>query len=302
MKYIQRIITGILVSIGIFTMSSCSDTETYSFKEACGYEVFDISSIQASQSVYQSYAWIISEETYSYLDCRYVKVNLDINAEYLSSWPPSTLKDDAYCLRADAGNFGNNCFYISHNTNYMYFDGLKGTYRSKDKMPAEFITSIGMKNTNQNNTLSRTINIDYGHHLENQALTLLGEALIPSKIVEKYDLPVVAGDNVMIVYSGEWEEQETYPSIINDASLDVIAVYVNHLPLVELEVLENQAGKTSLYPTGEDPHFKKYLTTNCINPDHTFNDIGDYPIGTKIYAVDKDGEALAFYSYNPYEN
>ena len=75
-----------------------------------------------------------------------MKVDFDINAEFLSTWPPSELKDDAYVLHGDIDGLevGLN-LYISHNTRYMYFNGIDGTYRSKNKMPAKLIDIIKQK-------------------------------------------------------------------------------------------------------------------------------------------------------------
>ena len=131
--------------IAIF-MTSCTSSKTYSFKEAVGYEISSINAIKASESVYQSFAWTVSDEVYEYLDCKYVKVDFDINAEYLSTWPPSELKDDAYVLGSDIdGLEAGIIFYISHNTRYMYFNGVDGTYRSKNKMPTKLIDIIKQK-------------------------------------------------------------------------------------------------------------------------------------------------------------
>ncbi len=145
----KKLIVLILNLMAIFTMTACTDTKIYTFQEASGFEITNISSIDASKSVYLSFSWNVSNEAYNYFDCEYVKVNFDINKEFLSAWPPSTAKDDAYSLRIvtnldDPTNEEDDLFlcYISHNTNYMYFNGVGGTYRSKDKMPLEFIKLI----------------------------------------------------------------------------------------------------------------------------------------------------------------
>ncbi len=129
---------------------SCSETKSYSLKEASGFEASEITSVSVGESVYQSFAWPMPEEAYSYLDCSYIKVDFDINATYFSSWPPSELQDDAFVLHVEAESLNANgqaasIFVISHQTKYMYFDGLNGTYRSKDAMPSQFIDSIKLQ-------------------------------------------------------------------------------------------------------------------------------------------------------------
>ena len=146
----KKLITLALTFLGIITITSCSNIETYSLKEAGGFEISNIAQIQASSSVYQSFAWRVSEETYQYFDCQYIKVDFDIDNEFLSSGTVSELKDDAYVLHADIkdvdiyADFGPT-FFISHSTKYMYFDGVDGTYRSKYKMPLSFIRLINSK-------------------------------------------------------------------------------------------------------------------------------------------------------------
>ena len=146
----KKLITLALTFLGIITITSCSNIETYSLKEAGGFEISNIAQIKASSSVYQSFAWRVSEEAYKYFDCQYIKVDFDINNEFLSSDTVSELKDDAYVLHADIkdvdiyADFGL-VFFISHSTKYMYFDGVDGTYRSKYKMPLSFIRLINSK-------------------------------------------------------------------------------------------------------------------------------------------------------------
>ena len=140
-----------LALMGTIAMVSCSSSDAYSLKGATGFEISEIILAQASESVYQSLAWNIPKEAYAYFDCPYVKVNFDINATYFSSWPPSELEDDAYVLHVEtealkANGQGGLTFVISHNTKYMYFDGLDATYRSKDAMSSKFIDLIKADN------------------------------------------------------------------------------------------------------------------------------------------------------------
>src|SRR5690606_16508175 len=82
----------------LFLLTSCNQ-QIYSFKEVAGFEVSDISGMQVSAGVYQSAAWFVDEKYYSYLDCKFVLVNFDIDEEFLNAWPPSEAKDDAICIR-----------------------------------------------------------------------------------------------------------------------------------------------------------------------------------------------------------
>ena len=90
-----------LAFLGIVSMTSCSNSEVYSLKEASGFDLSNISSVQVSESVYQSFTWNLIDDAYQYLDCDYIKVDFDINKEFLSSWPSSELKDNAYVLHVN---------------------------------------------------------------------------------------------------------------------------------------------------------------------------------------------------------
>ncbi len=146
----RRFKTLTFALVSVVMMISCSTPDTHSLKGTSGFEVSEITSVSVSESVYQGFAWPMPEEAYSYLDCSYIKVDFDINATYFSSWPPSELKDDAFVLRVEAESLNANgqaasIFVISHQTKYMYFDGLNGTHRSKDAMSSQFIDSIKLQ-------------------------------------------------------------------------------------------------------------------------------------------------------------
>ena len=205
----KKIVTLALTFLGIITITSCSNIETYSLKEAGGFEISNIAQIQASSSVYQSAAWHVSEETYQYFDCQYIKVDFDIDNEFLSSGTVSELKDDAYVLHADIkdvdiyADFGPT-FFISHSTKYMYFDGVDGTYRSKYKMPFEFIRLINSKFIPPTGLFKLTI-IDEHDYIydkpEQQRFTLFSE-------IKLHSYPLMDADLVMYV-DGEFYSKQT---------------------------------------------------------------------------------------------
>ena len=205
----KKLITLALTFLGIITITSCSNIETYSLKEAGGFEISNIAQIQASSSVYQSFAWRVSEEAYKYFDCKYIKVDFDIDNEFLSSDTVSELKDDAYVLHANIkdvdiyADFGPT-FFISHSTKYMYFDGVDGTYRSKYKMPLSFIRLINSKFIPPTGLFKLTI-IDEHDYIydkpEQQRFTPFSE-------IKLHSYPIMDADLVMYV-DGEFYSKQT---------------------------------------------------------------------------------------------
>lgn len=147
----------ILLAICLLLLTGCNNGETYSLKEASGFEVSNIKSITVSASVYQSSAWAVNEDAIAYLDAEYIKTDFDFDEEF-GAWPPSTAKDDAYVLHIETDIVysldvyppvtTNYCtiFFISHSSRYMYFLGLDSYYRSLSKMPERFILLINQWN------------------------------------------------------------------------------------------------------------------------------------------------------------
>ena len=129
-------------------LSSCASSDIFSLKDAINFEVKDIISIQFSESVFHSSAWSVSSDTYTYLDCDYIKVDFSIKDEFYPKNSTNEVNDNAYTLfvtfdSSDTQKNGETyIFYISYSSLYMYFDGIDATYRSSDPMPSSFIEEM----------------------------------------------------------------------------------------------------------------------------------------------------------------
>ncbi len=161
------------------------------------------------------------------------------------------------------------------------------------------LVSCGNDAPSERQTIERTILIDYGMHVSGLAIPLLGGAIIPDIISEKANGPFLAGDSVSISFSGTWVELESYPSRIVGDDLEIHSVEITHLPVVEVEVVSLGSEGTGLSPVHDTDALDTSKMSRCINADSTFQDVASYPLGTKLYAMDKDGEAFAFYSFDP---
>ena len=129
-------------------LCSCASSDIFSLKDATNFEFKDIISIQFSESVFHSSAWYVSSDTYSYLDCDYIKVDFSIEDEFYPKNSTNEVNDNAYQLFVtfDLSNTQKNSetyvFYISYTSLYMYFDGIDATYRSSNSMPSSFIEEM----------------------------------------------------------------------------------------------------------------------------------------------------------------
>lgn len=161
------------------------------------------------------------------------------------------------------------------------------------------LSSCSQEGTEPLSTLSRSITIDYGLHVSERVTELFGGAIIPTEIREKAGTPLIAGDEVRVSFTGEWLEQETYPSTIVMKDVQIQSVEVTHLPIVECELVANPGGGIGLLPTSHEIQLGSFLTPYVIHLDDSFNDWNAEPVGTKVYAVSQDGDVLAFYDYDP---
>ncbi len=136
--------------IASFCLSSCEGHQTYTLKESAGFDVWNMTSMNARASVYQSFCWSVGRDAFSYFSQSYVETDFDIGKTFFNESQNSrSVKEDAYCLQVttdliDESNQSNLTFnfYISHNNRYMYFDGVGSTFRSKKKMSYYFIKLI----------------------------------------------------------------------------------------------------------------------------------------------------------------
>ena len=160
--------------------------------------------------------------------------------------------------------------------------------------------SCSQEGTEPPSILSRNITIDYGLHVSDRVTELFGGAIIPAEIREKAGTPLIAGDEVRVSFTGEWLEQETYPSTIVMKDVQIQSVEVTHLPIVECELaVIPGGGEISPLPTSHDILLGNFLTPYLIHLDGSFNDWNAEPVGEKVYAVSQDGDVLAIYDYNP---
>lgn len=153
-------------------------------------------------------------------------------------------------------------------------------------------------------TIARDINVDYGQYERGKATLLFGDSIIPFDYKDYGIDYLAAGDYVEVSYKGELRILETYPSTV---ALDgeIVDVNVRHGRIFEFEVADNPGGGKSLRILDSSIAPGKYLTTDCINRDGTFDQATNLPTGTRIYGINPASydslSILAFYSYNPSE-
>lgn len=163
-------------------------------------------------------------------------------------------------------------------------------------------SSLSTSNQDEIKTISGLIRVDYGLFSEGKTTLLFEDMLVPFNY-KKYNIDyLAAGDFVEVTYTGEWYILDSYPATVSFNG-EIKDVKVTHGRILEFEVAENPGGGTSLRILDSSITPGNYLTTYCINRNGTFDNLSNYPIGTKIYGINPANfdslNILAFYSYNP---
>lgn len=182
---------------------------------------------------------------------------------------------------------------------------------SFEMLPCDTTLEFKVRSTDDRDV--RTKGIVVGANYINPVEYLLGNCKFPFDIKDFGIDKVVAGDYLIVKYTGEWVEFESNPGEIVDYWITFVGATLYQGTVAEFELVQNPGGGVSLCPVDSSFEPGKFATNNCINKDGSFQDYSSYPLHTHIYGVmpvsntlssDKSdhNNVKAFYSFNPYES
>ena len=157
-------------------------------------------------------------------------------------------------------------------------------------------------------TVGKSITVDFGTHIKDRATLLFGAALIPFNVSEFGITELIAGDYLEVSFTGEYIELLTYPSTIDMRTITVTGMKLYEARMAEYVLTPIPgSGDLDLVPTEE---FKEYRTISAeyvINEDGTFVSLESFmktaEADTKLYgsnpATFNSFNVTALYSYNP---
>lgn len=161
---------------------------------------------------------------------------------------------------------------------------------------------------NETKTLHLMVGLDYGIHMENKVTTLVSGNFIWFNIKDYGIDNLVAGDELVIKYTGEYLVQEIYPGSVDSSNMKIKSVELIKAEIAEFKLLI-KPGTSELELKPVDSKYNQFALYNnegyVVSQDGSFKKYNEYPYDTTIWAtlprttgsVRVDG----LYDYNPRE-
>lgn len=152
------------------------------------------------------------------------------------------------------------------------------------------------------------VTLDYGFHIENELTTLLNGNLIWFNPKDYGIDNLVAGDELVIKYTGDYIVQETYPGSVDTRNMEIKSIELIKAEIAEFKLLI-RPGNSELELKPVDSKYNQFALYNnegyVVSQDGSFKKYSEYPYDTTIWAtlprttgsIRVDG----LYDYNPRE-
>lgn len=298
-KKIKTLILSLLVLFGLAGCIQNQPTTKYSFDEITNKEISDVSRVLINNGPMTS-AQILFEGDYEkVLDVDYVLSDMPFNDVR------KILEDYRFWLHLefDNTNEGINFYVLDYK---LYYFNNETLYESFDKVNYnDFVTSVPP--IDEVHTSNVFVMYDYGMHIEGQVITLLDGNLIWFNPKDYGIDTLVAGDELVIKYTGEFEVRESYPGSVNADLMNIQSIEVIEADIIEFTVTAVPGSdKLDLVPV--DSKYNNYVLSNygyVVSQDETFRKYDQYPERTTLYAsLPKTTGSIrvdGLYDYNPRE-
>ena len=298
-KKIKTILLSILVLFGLASCIQTQPTTKYSFNEITNKEINDVSRVLINNGPMTS-AQILFEGDYEkILDVDYVLSDMPYNDVR------KILEDYRYWLHLefDNTNEGINFYVLDYK---LYYFNDETLYESLNKVNYnDFVTSVPP--IDEVHTSNVFVMYDYGLHIEGQVTTLLDGNLIWFNPKDYGIDTLVAGDELVIKYIGEFEVRESYPGSVNADLMNIQSIEVIEADIIEFTV-SAVPGSDQLDLVPLDSKYNNYVLSNdgyVVSQDETFKKYDQYPERTTLYAsLPKTTGSIrvdGLYDYNPRE-
>lgn len=285
-KVIKTLILSIFMLLNLASCSFITSTKTYKFKDITNHEISDINQVLINQGYMTSSQFLFEGDYEKILDVDYILSNMKYN-------DVKNIKEN-YRYWLDINFSSNNDtidFYAYENKLYCFNND--SLYESKVAIDYnDFKTKDNNLNSNNNSsneelqTINTLVTIDYGVHIANKATVLLGIGSIWFNPKDYGINSLVAGDELIIKYTGELEILEVYPARVNSEKIHIEFIEVIKADIIELEIT-NYNGEVTLAP--KDSKYNNYTLANkimdgyVISNDSTFKKYNGLEEGTIVY-------------------
>lgn len=301
-KKLRTLFSSILVLFGLASCIQTNPNTKYSFKDITNHEIADIVNVHINYGPMVSSVDKFSGDYGDTFDVDYILSDMPYNEtrNIMENYKfrlfiDFTLNDLKY---SDI-----EMFVYEYKIYYFSDDSL---YESLNKVNYDdFFTSVPP--IEEVHTLNLMVRHDYGMHISGELITLLNGYFIWFNPID-YDIDtLVAGDELVIKYTGEFIAQDIYPGSVNAEKMHIQSIEVIEADIVEFRVSAVQ-GNDELDLVPVDSKYNKFILSNegyVISQDETFKKYDQYEEGTTLYAsLPKSTNSIrvdGLYDYNPRE-
>ena len=298
LKKLRNLFLLILVIFGLASCGQIEPTTKYTFKDITNQEINDVSRVLINNGPMTSAQFSFEGDYEKILDVDYVFSDMPYNEirkiyEEYRFW---------LHLEFDNTNEGINFYVLNYK---LYYFNNETLYESLNKV--NYNDFIHKDSNDETQTLNLFVMYDYGMHIEGQVTTLLSGNSIWFNPLDYGINELVAGDELVIKYTGEYEVQEKYPGSVNADLMNIQSIEIIEADIVEFTVSAVPGGnELNLVPV--DSKYNNYVLSNqgyVVSQDETFKKYDQYPENTILYAsLPKTTGSIrvdGLYDYNPRE-
>lgn len=230
-KKIKTLFLSILVLFGLASCIQTQPTTKYSFKDITNHEVTDIVRVSISYGPMLSSIDEFSGDYEKVFDVEYVLSDISYNETR------NIVGNYKYQLYID---FTSNDLSYSDIEMYvyeykLYYFSEDILYESLEKVNYEdFYTSVPP--IEEVHTANVFVMYDYGNHISDKVTTLLDGNLIWFNPKDYGIDTLVAGDELIIKYTGEFICEESYPGNVAADLMHIVSIEVIEADIVEFVV------------------------------------------------------------------
>ena len=301
-KKMKVLFLSILVILGLASCIQTQPTTKYSFKDITNHEIKDIVDVYINYGPMVSSVDKFNGDYENTFDIDYILSDIPYNEtrKIMENYKYRIFID----FTSNDLSYSDIEMFVYEYKIYYFSDDL--LYESLNKVNySDFFTSVPP--IEEVHTLNVFVMYDYGMHIEGQVTTLLSGNLIWFNPSDYGIDELVAGDELLIKYTGEYIVQEIYPGSVNADKMHIQSIEVIEADIVEFTV-SAVPGSDQLDLVPLDSKYNNYVLSNdgyVISQDETFKKYNQYSERTTLYAsLPKTTGSIrvdGLYDYNPRE-
>ena len=304
LKRIKILFLSLIVVLGL---TSCIETppsvKYYSFKDITNHDITDISQVLINNGPMTSAQLEFEGDYKKILDVDYVLSDMSYNEvrkifEDYKYW--LYLKINSKTSDTEIGI----SFYVLDQKLYCFREDI--LFESLEKVNY-FDFSTKVPPIDEVHTSNVFVMYDYWMHIEGQVTTLLDGNLIWFNPKDYGIDTLIAGDELVIKYTGEFIYEASYPGNVVADLMHIQSIEVIEADIVEFTV-SAVPGSDELNLVPVDSKYNNYKLLNegyVVSQDETFKKYDQYPENTILYAsLPKTTGSIridGLYDYNPRE-